>query len=166
MSKHDQLQAQAYQWTHNTFPQFRNLIFAARSEVIRYPGESEQQFLARLGHLKSIGHRKGILDLHIDFPKIEGMPGAPYEWDAKVKPDYLKGPQVERIANLVSCGGGGFAFHSLEEYQYQFINVLVKLYGDDWRLFVAVVTPGTIEARIDNELLERKRWIDQMRRSI
>lgn len=166
MSKHDQLQAQAYQWTHNTFPQFRNLIFAPRSEVIKHPGESDREFMARLGKLKAIGHRKGILDLHIDFPTIEGKQGAPYEWDAKVKPDKLKPDQHERIAALERCGGGGFAFHSLGEYQAQFHIVLARLYGKNWREYITVAQPLTIEAKVDNEMLERKRWCDQMRRSI
>lgn len=167
MSKHDQLQAAAFQWTQNTFPQFRNLIFAARSEVIRYPGETEKQFLARLGHLKSIGHRKGILDLHIDFPEIEGIRGAPFEFDAKIKPDYLKPEQHERIASLERCGGGGFAFHSFEEYQDQFYGALAKVYGRGWSTMVMVqVLDPKVNFVDDAVKQERKKWIDRMRREI
>jgi hypothetical protein len=128
--KHDALQAEAYQWANNTFPQIRGFMFAARSEVFKYPGETEKQFLARLAHLKKIGHKKGILDLHLDMPATNIRPGAPYEFDAKVRPDYLKPEQNARIDRLRTCGGNGWAFFSFEEFQRIFTDVMRWHFGE------------------------------------
>lgn len=161
MSKHDQLQAQAYQWANNTFPQIRGKMFAARSEVIRHPGETEKAFLARLGHLKSIGHRKGILDLHLDMPVTKLRPGAPYEFDAKVKPDYLKPDQLERITSLQQCGGNGWAFFSFEEFQRIFMAVMVHHFGDE----LVNVEPLPVRTVMQNtDKIAKQEWVRQMRK--
>jgi hypothetical protein len=127
--KHDQLQAAAYQWAHNTFPQIRGKLFAVLNEVHRKPNESDKAFMIRVQQLKAIGLRKGILDLHLDMPVTETMPGAPYEFDAKIKPDKLKPDQLERIENLKQCGGDGFAFYDLDEFKCIFTNIIRKHYG-------------------------------------
>lgn len=164
MSKHDQLQAQAYQWANNTFPQIRGHLFAARSEVVRYPGESERAFLARLSHLKTIGHRKGILDLHLDMPKTKDNPfAAPYEFDAKVKPDYLKPDQLERIELLRRCGGDGWAFFSFEEFKRIFMAVMGHHFGAELVIMDPLNISG-IAGKSDKE--NRRKWIDEMRRKI
>lgn len=168
MSKgqHDNLQAEAYQWANNTFPQIRGHMFAARSEVFKYPGETEQQFLARLAHLKKIGHKKGILDLHLDMPVTVIRPGAPYEFDAKIKPDYLKPEQLARIDRLRSCGGNGWAFFSFEEFQRIFTDVMRLHFGD------SLVISGQMSAEEIAELTKpldvmrenKKAWIKEMRK--
>lgn len=157
--QHDKLQAEAYQWAHDTFPQIRGHLFAARSEVIRQKGETDQQFMARMMHLKSIGHRKGILDLHLDMPATNIRPGAPYEFDAKIKPDYLKPAQLERIDMMRKCGGDGWAFFSFEEFQRIFESVMVKHFGNT--LERAYKMP---EVKRQPEDVERKRWIAEMRK--
>lgn len=162
MSKHDQLQAAAYQWANNTFPQIRGKMFAPRSETVRFPGESEKAFLARLAHLKSIGHRKGILDLHLDIPITKHKPGAPYEFDAKVKPDYLKPDQLERIASLKQCGGNGWAFFSFEEFQRIFMAVMVDHFGDD----LIISDPLKIALPVDKTSEERRKWIAEQRKKL
>lgn len=122
MSLHNKLQAEAYQWAHNTYPQIRGKLFAVLNEIHRKPGESEKAFIVRISQLKAIGLQKGVLDLFLF------VPGAPYAWDAKIKPDYLKPDQVKFIENLRSCGGNGWAFYSLEEFQQQFSMVMAKHY--------------------------------------
>lgn len=162
MSKHDQLQAAAYQWAQNRYPQIRGHLFAARSEVIRYPGETEKQFLARLGHLKSIGHRKGILDLHLDMPKTDYMPGAPYEFDSKILPDYLKPDQVDRVAMMRRCGGNGWAFYSLDEFKMYFELIMVKHFDKE----LVIEEPKCVKFEVNAEAKLRKQRIEEMRRSI
>lgn len=166
MSLHDKLQADAYQWAHNRFPQIQGHLFAARSEVIRYPGETEKQFLARLGHLKSIGHRKGILDLHLDLPVHKGKPGAPWEFDAKVGRDYLKGEQVERIGMMERCGGGGWSFYSFEEFKSKFERLMYSQFGEDLVIVEAkpkaLFTDGQFEAQ--KKVLDA--WKKEMRKNM
>ena len=131
MSLHDKLQGQAFQWAHNTFPQIRGQLFAVINEVKRWPGEGDKAFMIRVQRLKAIGLVKGVPDL------LLVVPGATYAWDAKVKPDKLRPDQVDFIERLVSCAGNGWSFYSLEEFQQQFIKVMVRHYPG-----VAVMYPG------------------------
>lgn len=165
MSLHDKLQAQAYQWAHNRFPQIKGHLFAARSEVVRYPGETEKAFLARLGHLKSIGHRKGILDLHLDLPEWKGKPGKPFEFDAKVKPDYLKPDQLERIAMMQKCGGDGWAFYSFDEFKNRFNKIMADQFGADL-IIIEVAEQYEAKEKAKADRAAKKKWVNDMRKTI
>lgn len=127
---HDKLQASAYQWAHNTYPQLRGHIFAVLNEVHPHPGESRQAFMVRVSQIKAIGLRKGILDLHVDIPPTEFNPhGAPYEFDAKIKPDKFSDEQHKRAEIMRKCGGNGHEFYTLDEFKTIFIGIIRKHYG-------------------------------------
>jgi hypothetical protein len=128
--QHDKLQADAYQWAHNTFPQIRGHLFAVLNEIHPHPKESREAFMVRVMQCKAIGLRKGILDLHIDVPPTDyNSHGAPYEFDAKIKPDKFSKEQEERAALLRKCGGNGHEFSTLEQFKSIFIDIIRKHYG-------------------------------------
>lgn len=120
---HDKLQAQAYQWAHNTFPQVRGSLFAALNEIKKVKGESDQSHIIRIMHAKAIGLRKGVLDL------IWIAPGATYGFDAKIKPDVFSQEQRDFVKKLHDNGGDGFSFYSLDEFQRIFNELILKHYG-------------------------------------
>jgi hypothetical protein len=133
---HDQLQAAAYQWAHNTFPQIRGHLFAVLNEVHPHPGESKKAFAIRVNQMKGIGLRKGILDLIVIMPGREQdergawyIPPATYGFDAKIGSDKLSEDQQKFIEVLRLCGGDGFAFYSLAEFQRIFNQLILKHYG-------------------------------------
>lgn len=120
---HDKLQADAFQWAHNTFPQVRGLLFAALNEIKPVKGESKVSHMQRISHAKAIGLQKGILDLLLI------MPGATYGFDAKIKPDKFGEKQLVFVEKLRQCGGDGYEFYNLEQFKAIFINIISKHYG-------------------------------------
>lgn len=134
---HDQLQAKAFQWAHNTFPIIRGQLFAVQNEVPPHPGESKANHLKRISHYKSIGLMAGALDLMLLCPAAEGWAGieltppAPYGFDAKVGKDRLSDKQLRFIENLRACGGDGWEFRTEQEFQRIFISIIRKHYGTD-----------------------------------
>lgn len=134
---HDQLQSKAFQWAHNTFPIIRGSLFAVQNETRPYPGESKTSHLARISHNKSIGVQAGVLDLMLicpaaaDWSGIELVPAAPYGFDAKVGNDSLGPKQLVFIENLRRCGGDGWEFRSLEQFQLILLPIIKRHYGSD-----------------------------------
>jgi hypothetical protein len=122
---HDQLQAKAFQWAHNTFPIIRGSLFAVQNEVPPHPGESKVGHIKRISHYKSIGLRSGALDLFLVCP------GAPYGFDAKVGNDSLSDNQLDFIEILRRCGGDGFEFRSFEQFQLILLPIIKRHYGSD-----------------------------------
>lgn len=134
---HDALQQQAFTWAHNTFPQIRGHLFACLNELKPIPGESAKAHMIRVQHAKAIGLRKGVLDLMLIMPCFErdaGMgvnitPAATYAFDAKIYPDKLHDDQLIFCEILRKCGGNGYAFYNLEEFQSIFTAIIRKHYG-------------------------------------
>lgn len=122
--KHDQLQAQAYQWAHNTFPQIRGHLFACLNELKPTKGESKQQHMIRISQAKAIGLRKGVLDL------IVIMPTATYGFDIKIRPDKFSEEQLKFVEILRKCGGDGWEIESMEQFKSIFIQLIRKHYGE------------------------------------
>lgn len=148
---HDQLQAAAFQWAHNTFPIIRGTLFAVQNEVPPHPGESKQNHIKRISHYKSIGLLSGALDLMLICPPYdcryttgyeedgqwvsyehgEYVAPAPYGFDAKVGKDSLSEKQQKFIENLRRCGGDGWGFRSFEQFQLILLPIIRKHYGTD-----------------------------------
>lgn len=148
---HDQLQAKAFQWAHNTFPIIRGSLFAVQNETKPYPGESKQSHLARISHNKSIGVQAGALDLmlfcgpcdtryttgyeedgvYLSYEHGSYVPPATYGFDAKVGKDKLGDKQLAFIEKLRRCGGDGWEFRTEQEFQCIFVKIMQKHYGAD-----------------------------------
>lgn len=136
---HNQLQAAGFQWAHNTYPLIRGTLFAALNEIHPHPGESKAKFMQRLSQLKAIGLQAGVLDLIWIAPGYTStwndpgkpyiIPPATYAFDAKVGDDYLHNPQLKFIENLRRCGGDGWEFRTLEQFQSIFTPLYHKHYG-------------------------------------
>ena len=120
---HDQLQAQCFQWAHNTFPQIRGHLFACLNELKPISGESKQSHLKRISHAKSIGLRKGVLDLMLI------VPAAIYGFDIKIRPDKFSEEQLDFVEILRKCGGNGWEIEQFEQFQSIFTSIILKHYG-------------------------------------
>lgn len=139
---HDQLQAAAFQWAHNTYPQIRGSLFAVLNEIKKLPCETRQQHMIRVQQAKAIGLRPGGLDLLLLAPSFEYLgpgpfsrhellhvPAAPYAFDAKMDGDKLSEKQLDFIKMLRLCGGDGWEFRSLPDFQCIFNLIIIRHYG-------------------------------------
>lgn len=124
---HDQLQAQCFQWAHNTFPQIRGHLFACLNELKPIPGESKQSHLKRISHAKSIGLRKGVLDLMLIVPYYGN--GIVYGFDIKIRPDKFSKDQRDFVEILRKCGGDGWEIEDFAQFQSIFTSLILKHYG-------------------------------------
>jgi hypothetical protein len=120
---HDQLQAAAFQWAHNTYPQIRGCLFACLNEIKKLPSESRTAHMIRVQQAKAIGLRPGVLDLLLLTPV------AVYGFDAKVGSDRLSERQLDFCKILDATGGGGFEFRNLEQFQCIFSGIIRNVYG-------------------------------------
>ena len=99
---HDQLQAQCYQWFHNTYPEHRGLLHANNNNS-RNAVEGNQK--------KALGVVKGVLDLEY-FAK-----GKLYFFDIKVGKDTLSPSQKDFITKVEAQGAKCYEIRSLEQFQ-------------------------------------------------
>lgn len=99
---HDQLQAECYQWFHNTYPEQRGLMHANNNNS-RNHIEGNQK--------KALGIVKGVLDLEY----FKG--GRLYFFDIKIGEDRLSKAQLDFIAKVESEGAKCCEIRSLEQFQ-------------------------------------------------
>lgn len=150
--KHDQLQAQCFQWAHNTFPAVRGYMFAVMNEVHPKPNETPLQFKIRVTQLKAIGLRKGVLDWLCVLPPRNEMyqtlrqnwdgepytitvgdivPAATYGFDIKIGPDKFSKEQSEFVEKLRKCGGDGWEIRSLDQFKGIFTALVTRHFGQE-----------------------------------
>lgn len=100
---HDQLQAQCYQWFHNTYPEQRGLLHAnANNSVNKIKGNQQ----------KALGVVKGVLD--IEYFRANRL----YFFDIKVGKDRFSQAQREFMERVMAEGASCYAIRSLEEFQF------------------------------------------------
>lgn len=131
-NKHNKLQAEAYQWAHNTFPQIRGHLFAVLNEIPytedprKTTAENRKAHTIRIMQAKAIGLRAGVLDMLLI------VPGATYGFDPKIKPDKLSDEQQKFIIEVLRpCGGDGWGFYDILDFKRIFTGVMQKHYGDN-----------------------------------
>lgn len=99
---HDQLQAECYQWFHNTYPEQRGLLHAnANNSVNKIKGNQQ----------KALGVVKGVLDM--EYFRAKNL----HFFDIKVGNDSLSKAQKNFIAKVESEGAKCYEIRSLEQFQ-------------------------------------------------
>jgi len=106
---HNQLQSECFLWFHNTYPEYRGLMFAVNNNLTTAMQGSAGA--ARMAGLKAIGVMKGTTDLVFYFK------GVLHAWDIKVGADKLRPEQLEFIAKVKGQGGEGREIMSFEEFK-------------------------------------------------
>lgn len=96
---HDRLQAQCFQWAHNTYPEVRGIFFSVPNEQELLAGKSRQQKIMILTRMKSIGHQPGVYDLLLYWK------GVLYGFDIKVGKDRESDVQGRFREKVVKNGG-------------------------------------------------------------
>lgn len=99
---HDQLQAECYQWFHNTYPRQRGLMHANNNNSLNKIQGNQK---------KALGVLKGILDLEY-FRKCRL-----YFFDIKTGEGGLSKEQKAIIATLEAEGAKCYEIRSLEQFQ-------------------------------------------------
>lgn len=99
---HDQLQAECYQWFHNTYPEQRGLLHANVNNAQNKIKGNQQ---------KALGVVKGVLDMEY-FRN-----GQLHFFDIKVGKDKFSQAQHEFMAQVTAEGAKCYEIRSLEQFQ-------------------------------------------------
>lgn len=118
---HDQLQAAAFEYGWNTYPQVRPLFFAIFNEVVRWPGETDRQHMIRISRMKSMGLVPGVFDLMLIYKSIV------FVFDIKVGADKLSDAQKRFGAAIMQNNGQYFTFSTLDEFKLILKSITVNL---------------------------------------
>lgn len=108
---HDRIQQECWMHLWNMYPQTRRLMWHTPNELRKHKGESEREFIIRLGQSKASGVMKGIWDL------VFYWKGVLYIFDIKIGKDRLSDEQKDFRDKVEAQGGKSFVIDTVQQFK-------------------------------------------------
>lgn len=111
------LQSECFQWFHNTYPQYRQLLFRVKGELDNHPRKTQIDTMKQLAENKATGIVPGVSDFVLALRKIHFI-------ELKIGKNTQQQNQIDFQRKIEAMGHEYAVLRSLQEFQNYVIRVI------------------------------------------